>query len=90
MSEDLQHQAEAMRRMWSSVMLLVLSDYWRAAAKPGADLAAIRRSALAYFASRDGREVLSLAGITVDPDRMADTAIDLAARDRTVAVRGEA
>lgn len=89
MSEDLQHQAEAMRRMWSSVVLHVLSDYWRAAAKPGADLAAIRRIALAYFAGRDGREVLSLAGITVDPDRMADTAIGLTARDRTLAGRGD-
>lgn len=36
MSEDLQHQAEAMRRMWSSVVLAVLSDYWRDAAKKGA------------------------------------------------------
>lgn len=90
MSEDLQHQAEAMRRMWSSVVLAVLSDYWRAAAKPGADLAAIRRHALSYFRSRDGREVLSLAGITVDPDRMADTAIDLTARERTVLGRGAA
>lgn len=88
MSEGLQHQAEAMRRMWSSVVLHLLSDCWRAAAKPGADLAAIRHSAFAYFAGRDGREVLSLAGITVDPDRMADIAIDLAARDRTLAGLG--
>ena len=90
MSEDLQHQAEAMRRLWSSVVLAVLSDYWRDAGKPGADLAAIRRSALAYFAGRNGREVLSLAGITVDPERMADLSIDLTARERTVLGRGAA
>ena len=90
MSEDLQHQAEAMRRMWSSVVLAVLSDYWRDAAKNGADLSNIRRHALSYFRSRDGREVLSLAGITADPERMADLSIDLTARERTVLGRGAA
>ena len=90
MSEDLQHQAEAMRRMWSSVVLAVLSDYWRDAAKKGADLSGIRSHALAYFRSRDGREILSLAGITADPERMADLSIDLTARERTLAGRGVA
>lgn len=90
MSEDLQHQAEAMRRMWSSVVLAVLSDYWRDAAKKGDDLSGIRRHALSYFRSRDGREVLSLAGITADPERMADLSIDLTARERTVLGRGAA
>ena len=90
MNDDLQHQAEAMRRMWSSVVLAVLSDYWRDAAKKGADLSNIRRHALSYFRSRDGREVLSLAGITADPERMADLSIDLTARKRTLAGRGVA
>lgn len=54
------------------------------------DLSGIRRHALSYFRSRDGREVLSLAGITADPERMADTAIDLTARERTVLGRGAA
>lgn len=90
MSEDVQAEAAAMRRLWSSVVLAVLSDYWRDAAKPGADLSNIRRHALSYFRSRDGREVLSLAGITADPERMADLSIDLTARERTVLGRGAA
>ena len=90
MSEDIQAEAAAMRRLWSSVVLAVLSDYWRDAAKPGADQSSIRRHALSYFRSRDGREVLSLAGITADPERMADLSIDLTARERTVLGRGAA
>lgn len=90
MSEDVQAEAAAMRRLWSSVVLAVLSDYWRDAAKKGADLSNIRRHALSYFRSRDGREVLSLAGITADPERMADLSIDLTARERTVLGRGAA
>ena len=90
MSEDVQAEAAAMRRLWSSVVLAVLSDYWRDAAKKGADLSNIRRHALSYFRSRDGREVLSLAGITADPERMADLSIDLTARGRTVLGRGAA
>lgn len=90
MSEDIQAEAAAMRRLWSSVVLAVLSDYWRDAAKPGADQSSIRRHALSYFRSRDGREFLSLAGITADPERMADLSIDLTARERTVLGRGAA
>ena len=90
MSEDVQAEAAAMRRLLSSVVLAVLSDYWRDAAKKGADLSNIRRHALSYFRSRDGREVLSLAGITADPERMADLSIDLTARERTVLGRGAA
>lgn len=90
MSGDIQAEAAAMRRLWSSVVLAVLSDYWRDAGKPGADLSNIRRHALSYFRSRDGREVLSLAGITADPERMADLSIDLTARERTVLSRGAA
>ena len=44
----------------------------------------IRRSALSYFSCRDGRDVLALAGVTADPERMADLAVDLDARKRTV------
>lgn len=74
---------EAMRALWGSVALTVLQDYWRDAEKPGADLDAIRRHALAYFNSRDGREVISLAGITASPERLAAVAIDLTAKLRT-------
>lgn len=74
---------EAMRALWGAVALTAFQDYWRDAEKPGADLDAIQRRALAYFNSRDGREVISLAGITASPERLAAVAIDLTAKLRT-------
>lgn len=75
-------QAAACRALWAAVMLSVYNDYWTAIRKPKADLDAIRAEALRYFRSRDGKTVLALAGITADPERMADVAIDPAARER--------
>lgn len=75
------------RRMWCAVVLTVLNDSWHAvrhAKGDAAKIAAIRRRALLYFDSGDGRAVLSLAGITADAARLADAAVDLAARDRTM------
>ena len=78
-------QADACRRMWAAVILGAYYDWWRGAAKARATadpakaqakLDAIRADALRYFSSSNGRFVAALAGITADPDRMADVAVD--------------
>ena len=86
MTNTTRGEAAACRRLWASVVLAALNDWWtdtrKAKGKP-AKIAAIHADALRYFRSRDGREVTSLAGITADPERMADMAVDLNAADRT-------
>ena len=78
-------QADACRRMWAAVVLGAYYDWWREAAKARANadpekaqanLDAIRADALRYFRGRDGKMVVALAGITADPERMADVAVD--------------
>ena len=78
-------QADACRRMWAAVVLGVYRDWWIEAAKARAirdpaiaqaKLDAIRADALRYFRGRDGKMVVALAGITADPERMADVAVD--------------
>ena len=79
------------RKLWASVILAALNDWWAETGKADGDpatIAKIHASALRYFRSRDGREVCMLAGITADPERLADIAIDLTARERTL--RGDA
>ena len=78
-------QADACRRMWAAVVLGAYRDWWSEAAKARAirdpekaqaELDAIRADALRYFRGRDGKMVVALAGITADPERMADVAVD--------------
>ena len=78
-------QAAACRRMWAAVVLNAYGDWWiesakaraiRDPAKAQAKLDAIRADALRYFRGRDGKMVVALAGITADPERMADVAVD--------------
>ena len=78
-------QADACRRMWAAVVLGAYRDWWSEAAKARAirdpekaqaKLDAIRADALRYFRGRDGEMVVALAGITADPERMADVAVD--------------
>ena len=78
-------QADACRRMWAQVVLVAYRDWWSEAAKARAirdpekaqaELDAIRADALRYFRGRDGKMVVALAGITADPERMADVAVD--------------
>ena len=76
------------QKLWCKVVLTVLEDAWIAIRKPDADVENIRADALHYFRSRDGRHVLALAGITASPERLADVAVDLTARDRTKALLG--
>lgn len=75
-------QSRACRRLWASVVLATLNDSWLAIRKRNADIPRIRAEALRYFSSRDGRTVLSLAGVTADPERLADVAVDPMARER--------
>ena len=91
-------QADACRRMWAAVVLGAYYDWWREAAKARANadpekaqanLDAIRADALRYFQGRDGKMVVALAGITADPERLADVAVDLGAQDRIKKVLGE-
>ena len=91
-------QADACRRMWAAVVLGAYYDWWREAAKARANadpekaqanLDAIRADALRYFRGRDGKMVVALAGITADPERMADVAVYLGAQDRIKKVLGE-
>ena len=82
-------QADACRKLWASVVLHALNDWWHETARANGNKAAIARiraDALRYFRSRDGREVVMLAGIIATPERMADMAVDLDARKRTVRV----
>lgn len=79
--------AAACRRLWASVLLAAYGDWWtemerREKIKHPRSVEAIRAEALRYFSSRDGKTVAALAGITADPERMADVAIDPTARDR--------
>ena len=76
------------QKLWCRVALTVLEDAWIAIRRKDADIPRIRREALMYFRSRDGRAVLSLAGITASPERLADVAVDFTARDRTKALLG--
>ena len=78
-------QADACRRMWAAVVLGAYRDWWSEAAKARASrdpekaqakLDAIRADALRYFRGRDGKMVMAMAGITADPERMADVAVD--------------
>lgn len=116
----LAQEAAACRRLWASVVLAALNDWWTQTRKAPAiarrhvavlretgaseeeiasaeaalplvieaHIARIRASALRYFRSRDGREVCALAGITADPERLADIATDPNAYERTL--KGEA
>lgn len=80
-------QASACRKLWATVVLRALNDWWNATRRTRGDKAAIARiraDALRYFTSRDGLEVVALAGLTADPERLADAAVDLDARDRTI------
>ena len=79
------NQADACRRMWAAVVLGAYRDWWSEAAKARASrnpaiaqakMDAIRADALRYFRGRDGKMVVALAGITADPERMADVAVD--------------
>ena len=79
-------QFRACRKLWASVVLHALNDSWHAIRRKNADIPAIRDEALRYFRSRDGRTVLSLAGITASPERLADVAVDFTARDRIKAL----
>lgn len=90
-------QADACRRMWAAVVLGAYGDWWSEAAKARAirdpekaqaNLGAIRADALRYFRGRDGKMVVALAGITADPERLADVAVDLGAQDRIKKVLG--
>ena len=85
-------QAAASRRMWAAVILGAYYDWWREAAKARtnadptkaqAKLDAIRADALRYFRGCDGKMVTALAGITADPERLADAAVDPDGRART-------
>ena len=78
-------QADACRRMWAAVVLGAYRDWWievakaraiRDPEKARAKLDEIRADALHYFRGRDGKMVVELAGITADPERMADVAVD--------------
>ena len=79
--------AAACRRLWSSVVLHTLNDYWRETLKAKRDPAAvarIRSHALHYFSRAYTRDVvLACAGIDATPEQLADMAVDLTARDRT-------
>ena len=77
-------QAAACRKLWATVLLHDFNNYWRRSAKKGADLTEIRADALRYFRSFDGRWVALLAGVTADPERLADVAIDPTAKGRTL------
>ena len=75
----------ACRRLWADVVLNAYNDWWHEArkAKDAEAVARVRQSALLYFRSRDGETVLALAGISADPEHLADVAVDLTALDRT-------
>lgn len=77
-------QAAACHRLWAAVILAAYNDWWRETrrAKNAEALALIRANALRYFRGKDGKQVCALAGITADPDRLADVAVDLTAEDR--------
>lgn len=83
-------QAAACRRLWADVVLAAYNKWWRATAraKDAEAVARIRADALHYFRTRDGKDVVSLAGITADPERLADVAVDLGAMDRIKKVLG--
>ena len=76
----------ACRDLWAAVLMADLRDSWKAIRRKNADIPAIRDEALRYFRSRDGRTVLSLAGVTASPKRLADVAVDFTARDRIKAL----
>lgn len=76
-------QAVACRRLWSAVVLSVLQDAWTELERGKVTPEIIRANALRYFRSRDGRTVMALAGIDVDPERLANIAADPAMRERT-------
>ena len=88
MTDRDQGQAVACRRLWASVILAVFNDSWTAIARDPDSKDRLRVEALLYFSSRDGKDVTALAGITADPARLADAAVDLTARDRTKAAFG--
>lgn len=82
--EDRDHMdAAACRRLWSAVALTVFSDSWSAIEAGTISREDARGKALRYFRSRDGRTVMALAGVDVDPERLADIAANPAARERT-------
>ena len=84
-TEDRDHaQAAACRRLWSSVVLHALNDWWSRVEKGDGDREAVREEARRYFNSRDGKTVLALAGVTADPEKLADVAADPTARARTL------
>ena len=80
MMTDNADQATRMRTMWSAVVLTSLNDATRHASKESKKHKGRALKTLALWAnSRDGREVLSLAGI--DPDkRVTDCMLAFAAK----------
>ena len=78
-------EAAACRRLWAAVVLAIYSDWWRQLAAKPECRDRIRAEASRYFHSRDGKTVMALAGITTDPERLADVAVDPAAKARTAA-----
>ena len=82
--EDRDHMdAAACRRLWSAVALTVFNDSWSAIEAGTISREHARVTALRYFRSRNGRTVMALAGIDVDPERLANIAADPAMRERT-------
>ena len=78
-------QADACRRMWAAVVLVAYRDWWSEAAKARAirdpakaqaKVDAISADAVRYFRGGGGKMDAALAGITADPERMADVAVD--------------
>lgn len=76
------------RTLWATVLIHAYTDWWARAERAKGGKAAIKRirsEALRYFASRDGREVLALAGVNAAPETLADAAIDPTAKRRMIA-----
>lgn len=77
------------RRMWADAVMAFYNDWWRQLSRAKGDpatIAAIRLDALLYWMSADGRLVADCAGITTDPQRLADVAIDPTASERTLSM----
>ena len=81
-------EAAACRALWASVVLAAYNDWWRDLARRPDQKDRIRAEASRYFHSRDGKTVLALAGITADPERLADVAVDPEAPDRIKRLEG--
>ena len=82
--DQLDDDAQRCRTLFATVVLHALNDWWGQIGKPWYDRDRAHAEALRYFRSRDGREVVFLAGITADPEQLAAAAVDPDARERTV------